>query len=155
MTQEFDAELVEKSARQMALHEHNQELDVFDDEMKNDGAAYEARIYWKCKAKVALSVIAPHYEKQIAELKAQIPHKLWQFDLDTKATSVKCLLCDAEASAIVYTPCGCTCSPNIIQPRCEQHYPRALDSNEDMQILEDFRIPLKSSCPIKIIESEE
>lgn len=132
MTKEFDAELVKN----------------VENAIGSDGFVM---------AKDALSVACEYYEKQIAELKTQIPFQSWQHSPDTKTTPVKCLLCDAQASVIVHAPYGCTCSPNIIQPRCEHHYRRALDSNEDMRILEDFRVPLlplKQSCPPKTAESE-
>lgn len=51
-----------------------------------------------------------------------------------------CILCADIASVIVYAPFGCTCADNKIQPRCAQHLQRAYDSNEDITIIEDFRI---------------
>lgn len=60
---------------------------------------------------------------------------------DAKTTLLPCLLCDDPAAVIVYAPNGCTCSPNKIQPRCQHHLNRALDSNEDIEIIEDFRLP--------------
>lgn len=57
-------------------------------------------------------------------------------------TPINCLLCSSEAVVVVYAEYGCTCSPNKIQPRCAQHLARALDTGEDIEIIEDFRIPL-------------
>ena len=90
----------------------------------------------------------PDYEDTI---EVPIAHKVlclsheWRFfakeiEKGFKTTPVKCILCDAEASAIFYCPRGCTCSPNKIQPRCEHHIMRANDTKEEMYLLEDFRI---------------
>lgn len=34
---------------------------------------------------------------------------------------VKCIICGSSAAAIIYTPNGCTCAGNSVQPRCHQH----------------------------------
>lgn len=65
----------------------------------------------------------------------------WGSEQETKTTPVKCLLCDSEAVAIFHAPNGCTCAPNKIQPRCQQHVLRADDTGEELYLLEDFRIP--------------
>lgn len=67
----------------------------------------------------------------------------WKYEPNTRTTPVKCLLCDSESVVVVYTPQGCTCSPNKYQPRCEQHLSRAIDTGEEIYIIEDFRIPLE------------
>lgn len=66
--------------------------------------------------------------------------KLWNDTPDILITPIKCLLCSDDAVVIVYAENGCTCSPNKYQPRCMQHLMRANDSNEDIEIVEDFRI---------------
>lgn len=66
--------------------------------------------------------------------------KNWNDTPDIRTTPLKCLLCDDEAVVIVYAERGCTCSPNKYQPRCSQHLSRANDSNEDIEVVEDFRI---------------
>lgn len=71
------------------------------------------------------------------------PHE-WKNKPHVTTTSVKCLLCDDEALAVAvfYAPHGCTCSPNKIQPRCMQHLMRADNTDEEMHMLGDFRIPI-------------
>jgi hypothetical protein len=70
-----------------------------------------------------------------------LPVHRWRDTPEVKTTPIMCLLCgDKEASVVVYTPHGCTCSPNKIQPRCEHHLMRAYDTGEDYTIIEDFRI---------------
>lgn len=67
------------------------------------------------------------------------PHD-WKTEPGVTTTSIKCLLCDDPAAVIVYAPHGCTCSPNKIQPRCDHHLHRAWDTDEDIEIIEDFRL---------------
>lgn len=66
----------------------------------------------------------------------------WKSEPDVKTTSIQCLLCEDEAVVIVHAPHGCLCSPNKYQPRCMQHLMRANDTDEDITVIEDFRIPL-------------
>lgn len=65
----------------------------------------------------------------------------WKNTPEIRTTPVKCLLCDDEAVVVVFAQHGCTCSPNKYQPRCMQHLVRAYATNEDIMIVEDFRIP--------------
>lgn len=58
---------------------------------------------------------------------------------------IKCFLCSEEAVAICYFEDGCTCAKNIIQPRCQHHINRVLDSGDEFEILEDFRIPITTN----------
>lgn len=53
----------------------------------------------------------------------------------------KCLLCSEPACVVLYTPNGCTCAENIIQPRCDQHFYKIQDT-DDFYIIEDFRVAI-------------
>lgn len=77
MIQEFDAELMRQieDAVSFAIYTAEDTKPVFIKQVV---------------AKAALSVIAPHYEKQISDLKSQIPQ--WNDDMDALPVGMKALL---------------------------------------------------------------
>lgn len=82
------------------------------------------------------------YEEETDKVSYVLEQHNWANTPEIKTTPIQCIFgCKEQAVVITYAKNGCTCHPNKIQPRCEQHLERAFSTGEELEIIEDFRIP--------------